>query len=134
MPSFGKTSLQRLERVNPYLRDILDDVVAIYDITIPPLGGLRTIAQQQALFDMKKSKTMNSKHLMQDDGYSHAVDCIPYPVNWNDRDRFYYMIGLIKMAAEKRGIKIRQGHDWDSDGDFSDQTFNDLPHFEIVLQ
>lgn len=133
MPSFGQTSQNRLERVHPYIRNILDDVVAIYDITIPPNGGLRTIKQQEGMVSLKKSKTMNSKHLMQNNGYSHAVDCLPYPVDFNDRDRFYYMIGLIRMAAENRGVKIRQGHDWDGDSDFKDQSFDDLGHFEITL-
>ena len=29
-------------------------------------------------------------------------------------------------------IKIRWGGDWDSDNIMKDQTFNDLPHFEII--
>ena len=42
------------------------------------------------------------------------------------------MAGYIQATADKLGIKIRWGGDWDSDGDLDDQTFMDLGHFELV--
>jgi hypothetical protein len=30
------------------------------------------------------------------------------------------------------GIESRMGADWDGDFDTKDQTFHDLPHFELV--
>jgi len=134
MASFGKTSRQRLVGVHPALVKILLDVVQIYDITIPPNGGSRTEEQQADLVASGKSKTLNSKHLIQDDGYSHAVDVIPYPVDWDDSNRFFFMAGAIMMAAKRSGIKVKWGHDWDMDMDFDDQTFNDSPHFELVTE
>ena len=132
MPQFGARSSQRLEGVHPDLVAILFDVVEIYDITIPKDGGAREIGRQAALVQAGKSKTMQSKHLIQEDGYAHAVDPVPYPVDWDDKERFYFMAGLLFMAAEKRGIRIRWGGDWDGDKQFSDQTFHDLPHIELV--
>ena len=134
MPEFGVTSMHRLRKVHPELRAILFEAVELYDITIPPLGGARTQTQQNELVADGKSKTANSKHVIQKDGYSHAVDVIPYPVDWNDANRFFFMAGAIFSIANRRGVLLRWGHDWDMDMDFRDQTFNDSPHFELVLE
>jgi len=43
---------------------------------------------------------------------------------------FYNLNGYIEATADQLGIKIRQGHDWDGDHEFNDQTFDDLVHNE----
>ena len=63
---------------------------------------------------------------------SLAIDAAPSPIDWNDRERFFYFAGVVKGVAEEMGIKIRWGGDWDGDNDFDDQTFDDLVHFELV--
>lgn len=45
--------------------------------------------------------------------------------------RWYYFGGLIVGIGHALGINIRWGGDWDGDGHFTDQSFHDLPHFEI---
>lgn len=40
--------------------------------------GVRTLEEQREYFRTGASKTLNSKHLRQPDGYSHAVDLVPY--------------------------------------------------------
>lgn len=132
MPAFGTTSRQRLKGVHPGLIAIAEDVVEMYDITVLHLGGMRTHDVQKQLVKEGSSKTLNSKHLPQEDGYSHALDIAPYPIDWDNSDRFFFMAGLVMMAAKKRGVKIRWGHDWDQDMDFDDQKLNDSPHFELV--
>lgn len=53
------------------------------------------------------------------------------------RGRFYFMQGVIHATASRLyregKIKhlIRGGHDWDGDGDFTDQNFDDLGHIEL---
>jgi peptidoglycan L-alanyl-D-glutamate endopeptidase CwlK len=133
MPSFGATSRQRLEGVHPDLVAIAEDVVEVYDITVLDKGGVRKYTEQRELVLSGASKTMDSKHLKQVDGYGHALDIAPYPVDWDDSERFFFMAGLVMMAAKKRGVKVRWGHDWDQDMDFNDQKFNDSPHFELVI-
>ncbi len=76
---------------------------------------------------------------------SYAVDIVPYKKGINPWDsselnlrRFYYMMGIIKATAERLLLdglishKIRFGLDWDSDEIFTDQSFHDLPHMELV--
>jgi peptidoglycan L-alanyl-D-glutamate endopeptidase CwlK len=73
---------------------------------------------------------------------SQAVDVAPCPLQFPDPKspnyqaevrRFYYAAGYIKAVAFRLGINIRWGGDWDGDIDFSDNAFNDLPHFEIKV-
>ena len=40
---------------------------------------------------------------------SKAVDVAPYPIDWNDPDRFYHFAGYVRGIAEGMGIKIRWG-------------------------
>ena len=81
---------------------------------------------------------MKSKHLPQEDGFSHAVDASSYPVNWKDTGRFYMFVGRIKQIADelfeqgKITHRIRCGADWDMDGYTNDQKFHDLPHIELI--
>ena len=78
------------------------------------------------LVEQGKSKTMNSKHLT-----GKAVDVAPYPIDWNDRERFTYFAGYVMGIAAKMGIKLRWGGDWDRDHNLKENSFDDLPHFEI---
>jgi len=64
---------------------------------------------------------------------SLAVDVAPYPIDWENTNRFFYLAGLVEGIAAMMGVKVRFGGDWDSDKDFSDQKFNDLVHFEIAI-
>ena len=43
---------------------------------------------------------------------------------------FYYFGGYVLGTAQEMGIDIRWGGDWDGDRSISDQTFDDLVHFE----
>jgi len=121
------------------LIDILEKVVLHYDCTV--LCGARTTEEQRLLVNAGKSRTMNSKHLVQDTGYAHAVDISPYPIpdNWGENNnlekaKFYHFAGYMQSKFDELEVnaKLRWGGDWDSDRDFDDQTFMDLVHFELV--
>ena len=45
--------------------------------------------------------------------------------------RWYYFGGFVLGTAEEMEIDVRWGGDWDSDRKLEDQTFHDLPHFEV---
>ena len=71
------------------------------------------------------------KLIIQDIQNRNFQDVAPYQIDWQDKDRFYYFAGIVKGVALKLNIPIRWGGDWDSDTQVKDQTFFDLPHFEI---
>ncbi len=128
MPQFGKRSKERLETCHPRLQELFNEVVKNYDCSI--LQGTRSKEEQDKFFREGKSKVQypNSKH---NSTPSMAVDVAPYPIDWNNTNRFYHFAGYVNGVADTMGINLRWGGDWDSDKDFSDNHFNDLPHFEI---
>ena len=130
MPSFGKTSKDRLKTCHPDLQRLFEEVVKDIDCSI--IYGVRTKQEQSDLFAKGLSKTMKSKHLKQVGGYSHGIDAGPYPIDWDNMKRFYFFAGRVIDRAKTMGIKIRWGGDWDSDNDLDDQKFMDLVHFELV--
>lgn len=81
----------------------------------------------------------NSKHCKQSDGYGHAVDICPYPVDWNDLKKFDAIAKalfeaekqLIAEAQIDEDVNLRWGADWDKDGKPRERGESDSPHFEI---
>lgn len=129
---FSKKSLERLEGVHPYLVDLCFKVLQHWDCTV--IYGRRSVAEQQRLFQEGLSQTMNSWHLEQPDGYVYAVDLAPYPIDWNDTNRFYYFAGIVNALAKETlpdGYYLRWGGNWDGDEELDDQKFMDLVHFEL---
>ncbi len=130
MPRFSNKSKSKLETCHPLLQKLFNEVIKYEDCTI--IEGVRSIRKQKEYVRKGVSKTLKSKHLEQDDGYSYAVDCIKYPIDWNDSARNYMFAGFVKGIAESLGINIRMGADWDGDMTAKDQSFHDLPHFELA--
>lgn len=119
MPNFSIKSHDKLNTLDPQLQKLLIKAIPHIDFTI--LEGHRTLERQEQLFKEGKSKTMNSKHLPSP---SLAVDIAPYPIDWNDTERFAHLIGIIKGIAICENIRIRCGMDF--------KTLHDYPHIELV--
>ena len=124
MPRFGKRSKERLKGVDRRLVSVLNELIKIMDVTI--IEGLRSEQRQEKLLKEGSTKTKFSKHIE-----GKAVDLAPYPIDWNDRDRFHYMGGMIRGIAKQLNVPVRWGGDWDSDGETKDNSFDDLVHVEI---
>tara|TARA_R110000744_G_scaffold8350_3_gene27841 strand:+ start:602 stop:1003 length:402 start_codon:yes stop_codon:yes gene_type:complete len=125
---FGKRSRERLSGVNVKLVNVLNELIKIMDVTI--IEGVRSDEKQKEYFDKGKSKidgiTKKGQHQL-----GKAVDLAPYPIDWNDRDTFYYMGGMIRGIAKQLNVNVRYGGDWDGDGKTKDNNFDDLVHIEI---
>lgn len=78
MFTFSQRSWQRLEGVHPDLVFILKETLVKSPIDFGVVEGLRSMERQKQLVAQKKSQTTNSKHLVQADGWGHAVDLVPY--------------------------------------------------------
>ena len=120
----GKKSKERLRGVHPKLVNVLNELIKIMDVTI--IEGLRSEERQKELLEQGKTKTKFSKHIK-----GKAVDLAPYPIDWEDRERFHYMGGMIRGIGKQLNTDIRWGGDWDSDGEIKDNSFDDLVHVEI---
>ena len=137
MPKFSETSKRRLASCHSDLQKLFNTVIQFYDCTI--VCGYRGPTEQNLAFKGGKSKLQfpDSKH---NRSPSLAVDAAPYEkygIDWT-REQGYFFAGFVLGIAKilkKHGVidsKIRLGADWDSDHDINDQTFLDIPHFEIL--
>lgn len=128
MSKFSVRSLKKLNECHPDLQLIFNEVIKEFDCSV--LCGYRTEEEQDELFrkGMSKVRYPDSNHNYQP---SNAIDVAPYPIDWEDRERFYFFAGHVLGIASQLGIKLRHGGDWDSDKDIKDQKFYDLPHFEL---
>ena len=128
MPRFGKTSKRRLATCDDELQNLFYEVVTYFDCSI--LVGHRGKEDQDKAYAEGKSQVRwpKGKH---NSNPSTAVDVAPYPVDWDDRERFIYFGGFVKGCAFRMGIPLRWGGDWDNDTSLSDNNFDDLVHFEL---
>jgi peptidoglycan L-alanyl-D-glutamate endopeptidase CwlK len=126
--AFGAASKKQLATCHSDLQRLFTEVVKHWDCQV--IEGKRSEAQHQINLASGASRTQHSRHVS-GAGPSMAADVAPYPVKWNDYPRFYAFAGFVIGTAVQMGISVRWGGDWDSDRDFSDQTFNDLVHFEL---
>ena len=150
MNKWSKRSKDNLKNVHHDLVKVFDHVLLLLDITV--VCGMRTDKEQADLYAQGRTLPgkivthadgvkKKSKHQRQADGYAHAVDVYPFPIDLSSRYyatvRFYFLAGIVKAVAQDlydRGEishLVRWGGDWDRDNVFGDQSFNDIPHFEI---
>ncbi len=129
MPKFGEQSRARLATCHEDLQRLFGRVVEIVDCTV--ICGHRGEAEQAAAVAAGKSKKTFPSSL-HNRAPALAVDVAPYPVNWSDTKGFIHFAGIVRGVAAALGIAVRWGGDWDGDFDLKDNTFNDLPHFELV--
>ena len=128
MPRFGKKSRENLSTCHEDLQKVFNEVIKHVDCSV--LEGHRDERRQEKLFSEGKTKVHypmgrhNSKP-------SRAVDVVPYPVDWNDRERFHLFSGFVLGLARGMGITLRWGGDWNMNFEVDDNKFDDFPHFEL---
>lgn len=129
MAYFSERSKQRLKECHPDLQRLFFEVIKHFDIRI--LCGHRGREEQNRLLAEGRSQVAfpNSYHNAVP---SDAVDVAPCPIDWNDRERFTLMAGVVIGIASQMKIDIIWGGDWDDDTKVDDNSFDDLPHFQLV--
>ena len=149
--NFGTASQSQLVTMHHDLRIIANDAIEIFDFSAHQ--GTRTVEEQIRNIRREVSKTLDSRHIPRDEEGNYdpnlpcsAGDFLPYTKGVNawpqDSDsrkvrqkkahRFYYMQGIFLTIAKSHKIEIIQGVDWDMDGNFFDQSFDDLPHLQLA--
>lgn len=155
---FGRKSKSELEGCHPILIEVATLALkhTMQDFMVH--DGLRTVAEQRRHVANGASTTMNSKHLPQSDGFSHAMDLVPIiggVPQW-DWDGCYRIACAVDFAATELGYadKIRWGGAWDRTladfggdpgeyrkavNDFASirkgqgrRVFLDGPHYELI--
>lgn len=125
---FGKSSLENLRSCHLDLQKVLHRAIEIIDFSV--IQGERNEEDQNRAYTQGRSKLKypQSKH---NNHPSLAVDIVPYPIDWNDRERFCLLAGVIKGVANTLNVDIRWGGDFNGNNIISDETFIDMPHFEL---
>ena len=128
MPKFGKKSVNQLSTCRKELQEVFNEVIKTVDCSV--LEGHRGEARQNALYGEGKTKVTYPKG-RHNGSPSNAVDVVPYPVDWGDRERFHLFAGFVLGIAKGMGITLRWGGDWNQNFEVDDNKFDDFPHFEI---
>ncbi|GAG29470.1 unnamed protein product [marine sediment metagenome] len=128
---YSERSLSFLDSCDPRLRALFREALEYQDITI--VSGKRGEAEQNELVRVGRSERVYPRSKHNAEPWSLAVDAMPYPVDYNDRERITLFAGFIKgLAAGKFNVRIRWGGDWDGDWSTRDNVFDDLGHFELL--
>lgn len=162
--TLSNRSLESLKGVHPSLVAIVKRAITITKQDFVVVQGVRT--REQCMINYGKGRSISqclargvparyarpndkkvtwlnnpfaSKHCVQKDGYGHAVDIYPYPIDYTDlkkydaiRDALFEAERqLVSEGAIKRPY-LRWGADWDNDGKYREKGEYDSPHFEIL--
>ena len=147
MFTFGRRSKSKLATCHSDLQKVLNLALSRRPIDFGISEGERSLARQKMLFDEGKSKidgiNRKGKH-----NYSPSLasDIYIYHPDGDVRARIIYdevhlafVMGIIwacgKELKEQGEIthSLRWGGNWDTDGVIAlDQSFDDLPHIELI--
>ena len=127
MADLSKISERRLLTCHPDLINVMRTVIRDYDFSV--LCGHRTESEQHALYVKGRTEPgaivtytdwPDSKHNGEP---SLAVDIVPYPIDWNNIQRFHELAGRVLEVAALFDLNVTWGGHW--------ERFKDYPHFQL---
>jgi peptidoglycan L-alanyl-D-glutamate endopeptidase CwlK len=152
--SLSSRSLSMLSGVHSDLVRVVERAIQLSGQDFTVLEGVRTEQRQRELYghgrtaaelkaagvnpslskpgDKVVTWTLKSNHFKQVDGFGHAVDLVPYPVDWDTLSKFDAIADAMMRAADELGVSIRWGADWNMNGKRREKGETDNPHFELV--
>jgi len=111
----GVGSLKELHGVHPKMVAVARRTIQITEQDFSVHDGLRTKTEQAEYVRRGVSKTLDSMHLEQADGFGHAMDLVPYI---NGKLRWEWMpccqiASAVRLAALELNVPITWGGVWD---------------------
>ncbi len=157
--TLGMKSRTNMRGVHKHLIQVVERSIELTGVDFQVFEGLRTRERQAKLVAQGASQTMDSRHLIGQDGYGHAVDLVPMidfdgdgklELRW-DWSLCYRVADAVRRASVELDIPIRWGGVWDRSlaeltaDDLEDEVagyvarrkasgkkaFIDGPHFEL---
>lgn len=115
---FGNRSLGELKGVHPDLVSVCHAAIAVSDVDFGVFDGLRTAAEQNALY-RRGASTMDGyrrigRHQVQATRFGHAVDLVPWVdgrFQW-DWGAIYDLTASVVAVARQSGVHLRWGGCW----------------------
>lgn len=122
------SSQAKLNQVRMDLRRVCAKAFETLPFDVTVIEGLRSQKRQAELYEKGATKVMTSRHMS-----GNAVDLAPYPIDWNDTERFRILAHHMFAAAKELGITIRWGGNWSriDENQKPPSSFVDMPHFEL---
>lgn len=113
--SLGVRSRLALVGVHPRLAEVVRLAIKYSGQDFRVHEGVRDRERQRRLYSSGASRTMQSKHLIQPDGYGHAVDLVPLvdgDLRW-EWPLIYPIAEAMHRAAEELNVPLTWGGVWD---------------------
>lgn len=113
--TLGERSRAKLERVHHGIVGVVNRAIVLTRQDFCVHDGVRTVEQQRAMVASGASKTMKSRHLVQADGFGHAVDLVPW-INGQPRWEWkpiYVIAAAMRRACIEQGVQLTWGGVWD---------------------
>ncbi|OJU02811.1 MAG: hypothetical protein BGN87_06355 [Rhizobiales bacterium 65-79] len=138
MAKFSAVSLARLEGAHPLLQKVMNAAIEKFNFMI--------LQSQRDRADQEKALRKGNTHAHFGQSAHNwapaiALDVAPYPLDWNDRQRFIALskvVGCFNPAtgfgygiAKELMVPLRWGGDWNFNGILTDEHLSDLPHYEL---
>lgn len=133
---FSQRSLENLKGVHPDLARLAHLALSYSELDFAVTEGVRSYMRQVELYQESKeaarkggrvlTNTTESKHLIQPDGYSHAIDVAVWlgdHITYKNKHYGPVVQAFIRAAIELE-IQIRFGHLW--------RGFRDSCHIELA--
>lgn len=111
----GARSRAKLAGVHPTLVAVVERAILHTSQDFGVHDGRRTLAFQRQLVAKGASRTLKSKHLPQADGYSHAVDLVPFiggQLRW-EWVPIWNIACAVDAAATELRVRLVWGAVWD---------------------
>ena len=120
---FGARSLANLSSCTPEIQAILNKAIKHAPIDFAVIEGHRSEDRQNQLVIDGKSQLRWPKST-HNSLPSRGVDVVPYPVDWEDAERFQFLAGYLMATARAMGYELEWGGFW--------KSFRDMPHYQFV--
>lgn len=125
MFQLSSKSLRNLDAVHPDLGRVARKAIQITTMDFGIYEGVRSYAKQVQYVQEKKSQTLHSLHLIQPDGYAHAIDVFAWlngKASWNNK-HYGPIVQAFITAAISLEVQIEFGHLW--------PRFQDSVHIQL---
>lgn len=128
MPKFGVRSKTNLSQCHIDLQVLFNDVIQYVDCSV--ICGSRGEKDQNEAFakGFSKLKYPKSKH---NKTPSQAADVVPYPIDWQNKQRFIEFGHFVLERANKLWKEGKITHRVEWGGNWV--SFPDLPHYQIEI-
>lgn len=123
-----KRTTDNLRGLHPDLIKLIKEAAIAPPLNFTVTCGVRSAVAQAIAYKAGNSKCdgviKKSEHQTKADGYGHAFDAYPLPINYTDMKKYTILANHFKATAKKLKINIKWG------GEF--KTFIDRPHYELA--